>query len=124
MMIRKTEFAPLTLRIGISIVFIIMGLKKLIHPSSIIGLLTTIGFPIPTILGWVVLLSELIFGTAVLLGYRVKYAVWPLVIILVVALITVVIPSKDQLNILWHITGIAVLIGLALGGPGKYCLKE
>jgi len=64
------------------------------------------------------------FGLTVLLGIKLRYTVWPLVIILAVALVTVAIPKISEpmgmIGVLWHLLGISALISLALTGPGMY----
>ncbi|MBS3168708.1 DoxX family protein [Candidatus Woesearchaeota archaeon] len=117
------------LRITIGLFFIITGLMKLIDPAGIINLLSDLGFPISFFLGWLVLLSEIIFGFLVLIGWRPEISVWPLVIILLVALITVHIPSIFQtpmniINVMFHILAIIVFISLSLTGPGKLAVTS
>ena len=94
-------------------------------PSGIIGMLGNLGFPAPSFFGWLLLLSEIVFGISVLIGWKLKYTVWPLVIVLLVALIMVTLPNikQDQINVLFHLLGIAGLISLYLTGPGAFSLK-
>jgi len=51
--------------------------------------LSTLGFPIPALFAWAMILSQLIFGVSVLIGWKLKYTTLPLALILVVAAITV-----------------------------------
>ena len=107
------SYAPTLLRIIIGPLFIITGLQKLFNPSWIIGLLNGLNFPAATFLGWVLLLSELIFGIAVLVGWRAHYAVWPLAFILLIATLFVHLPGFFSgqpmaiVTILFHLFGIA-----------------
>lgn len=115
-------YSPVIMRASIGLMFIVAGLSKLFDPSSIIGLLKSIGFPLPLFFGWIVLLSEIFFGIAVLVGWKLKYTVWPLAIILLVATITVALPgiSSQPLNFFFHVIGISGLISLFFTGPGKW----
>ena len=121
---KNSEYGPLLLRIAIGAIFIYTGLVKLMNPSGPTAMLTGLGFPMPQVLAWILLLSELIFGVSVLIGWKLKYTVWPLVIVLVVALATVTLPNANgnYVSALFHVIGIAGLISLSLTGPGKVAL--
>jgi|SRR3989344_3034291 len=118
------------LRVTLGLFFIISGLMKLFNQDLITGLLTDLGFPAAGFLGWLVLLTEIIFGLLVLIGWKLGISVWPLVIILVVAVIKVYVPQLSinplvaTINILFHLTTIAGFITLALAGPGKLAVTR
>ena len=59
-----------------------------------------------------------------LVGWKVKYTVWPLVIVLAVATALVIIPSGNPVNILFHLLGIAGLILVYLSGPGAMAVSK
>lgn len=125
----KKEYAPTVLRLFLGLLFILAGLGKLMDPDKIINLLQGLGFLIPVVLGWVLLLSEIIFGIAVLFGWYVKYAVWPLVFIMVVATLTVVLPSfeKDPMaiaSLLFHLLALGGLVSVFLSGPGALAVSK
>lgn len=52
-------------------------------------MLTGLGFPAPTFFAWVLILSEIVFGIALLANWKLKYMVVPPMIILAVAAFTV-----------------------------------
>src|SRR3989344_8582088 len=118
------------IRAPLGLLFLGAGLIKLMDPRIIIGMLEGAGFPTPAFFGWLVILSEVLFGVAVLVGFRTKLTVWPLVIILVVAILIVWLPAliKDFAmnfgNFLWHILGIAALISLSMSGPGDFSVSK
>jgi len=120
------DYGPSVLRLGLGLLFIIPGWGKLMAPAGIIGMLGNIGFPAPAFFGWVLLLSELVFGLTVLIGYKVKYSVWPLLVILVVATVTVYLPdlAANKIMILFHLVGIAALVSLYLTGPGALAVDK
>lgn len=121
----ENKIGNVILRIVLAVLFLVPGIGKLMNPQMIQGLLENIGFPQPFIFAWILLLSEIIFGLAILFGFKIKYTVWPLIIILVVASITVVIPAFDMtkqdtvMNLLWHIVGIGALLNLYFSDLGK-----
>lgn len=123
------KYGPLVLRIGLGVLFIIPGFMKLMNPAMIIGMLGEIGFPAAAFFGWVLLLSEIIFGISVLIGWKVRYTTWPLSIILLVAAISVWIPMLGEnpmapVVLLLHLTGIGGLVSLALSGAGAAAVDK
>ena len=123
----KHMYGHALLRVFLWLLFIIPGIGKLLNPAGATGFLTSLGFPAPALFTWILLLCEIIFGLAVLIGLKVKYTVWPLVIILAIATIMVVIPSTTAMtvtNLLFHLVGLVGLISLALTGPGAMAVSK
>lgn len=125
----KCDLGPAILRLVLGPLFIIPGVSKLLNPQMIIGMLGSLGFPFPTFWGWLLLASEIIFGASVFAGYKVKHTVWPLVIVLSVATVTVYLPGigKDPMvaiNILFHLLGIAALVSVFLTGAGALAVDN
>jgi len=114
------------LRVTIGLLFLIMGLNKFQDPSGIIGMLGGLGFPAAAFFGWILLLSEIIFGALLLIGYKVRYTAWPIAIILAIAWLLVVVPTNgiSSPNSFFHLIGVAGCITIALTGPGKYALSK
>jgi len=117
------------LRVLIGILFLFTGVMKLINPAGPTAMLTGLGFPVPQIFAWILLLSEIIFGILVLVGFKTKYTVWPLVIILIVA--TVLVAYKGTINnpmgwvnVLFHLIGIAALYVIFVEGPGALAISK
>ncbi|MBI4016938.1 MAG: DoxX family protein [Candidatus Aenigmarchaeota archaeon] len=125
----KSEYGPTLLRLVLGPLFLIPGFSKLANPSMITQMLEGLGFPAPAFFGWLLLLSEIIFGASVLLGWKVKYTVWPLTIVLLVAVATVYVPKlatdpMAMISVLFHALGIAALISLSLTGPGALAISK
>ncbi len=78
-------------RILLGLLMLIPGSLKLfvIKPSGVVGMLSGIGFPAPTFFAWVLILSEIVFGIAILLKWKLEYSVWPPIVIMLVAGFTV-----------------------------------
>jgi len=110
------------LRVLLGLLFVVPGIGKIMNPAGIIGMLGELGFPGPAFFGWVLILSEIVFGAALVIGYKVRWTVWPPIIILAVATITVHIPTlgtpMGPINVLFHLVGIASLLVIAASGPG------
>lgn len=125
---KTAPHGPLVLRIALGLLFIIPGLSKLANPAMIIGMLRELGFPAAALFGWILLLSEIVFGTAVLAGYKVRTTVWPLAIIMVVAGVTVAVPQigSNPMAVpitLFHLVALAGLVSLYFTGAGAHAVK-
>ena len=120
------DYGPTLLRLSLAAIFLYAGIGKLLNPAGPTGMLGGLGFPVPAFFAWVLLLSEIIFGIAVLLGWQLNYTVWPLVVILVVATIFVAIPMAggNYITTLFHIIAIAALVSLFLTGPGAASIQK
>lgn len=119
------------LRILIGLMFLIAGIGKLMMTSGVVAMLSNLHFPAPTFFAWILLLSEIIFGALVVVGYKVKWTAWPLVIVMAIAWIAVVIPSGDGLfkgltspNSFFHLITLVNLVILSMAGPGKWAMTK
>ncbi|MBS3066567.1 DoxX family protein [Candidatus Pacearchaeota archaeon] len=123
---KYNEYGPTLIRVFLGLLLLIPGISKLMNPAGITGLLTGIGFPIPVLFAWIVILGEIIFGVTIIIGWKVKYTAWPLAIILAVAVITVAIPNMNgnPINLLFHLQAIAGLISLTLTGSGMWSIDQ
>jgi uncharacterized membrane protein YphA (DoxX/SURF4 family) len=79
-------------RVLLGLVMLIPGLLKLfvMKPSAIVGMLSSI--PLfawaPGFWAWILILSEIVFGIAILASWKLEYSVWPPIVIMVVAAFT------------------------------------
>jgi len=117
------------LRIVAGLLFLLPGIMKLMDPAGITGMLTGLGFPAPSFLAWILLLSEIIFGASLIVGWKTKYTTWPLVIVLLVATLTVALPGALEnpigwINVLFHLVGMGALISILLDGPGAWAVSK
>lgn len=120
------SYGPTALRLGLGILFIFMGIGKFQNPSGVTGMLQNIGFPVAIFWAWLLLLSEIIFGAAILIGFKVKFTTIPLIIIILIAIVTVQLKglpqTQPQLLKDWSI--FMSLIALMLLGPGKLSVSK
>ncbi|MBS3080232.1 DoxX family protein [Candidatus Pacearchaeota archaeon] len=117
------------LRILTGFLFLIPGIMKFMDTAGITGMLTNLGFPAPSFLAWLLLLSEILFGASLIVGWKTKYTIWPLVIVLLIATLTVALPGAlenpmNWINVLFHLVGIGALISIFLDGPGNWAINK
>ena len=90
-------------RVLLGLVMIVPGLLKLfvLGPSAVVGMLSTLGFPAATFFAWLLILSEILFGAAVLIGWKLEYtAIVPAVILVIAGLL---VYRKDYGSLLMHL---------------------
>lgn len=125
-MVKKTygEYAPTLLRLLIGVMFLVQGINKMRGPDGVVQMLSNIGFPIAIVFAWILILSEIVFGAAVLVGWKTKYTVWPLVVIMIVAtLVGYFMWSTGFANAMLHLIAAAGLVSVFFTGPGKLAVK-
>ena len=78
-------------RVLLGLAMLLPGLLKLfvMKPEAIVGMLGGLGFPAATFFAWILILSEIVFGAAILLNWKLNYTTIPPAIILIVASFTV-----------------------------------
>lgn len=124
---RLRPLAPLFLRLGIGLVFVVHGWSKLSDgPDMFAGMLTDLGVGVPLVFAWLVTLAELVGGAMLLLGLLTRLATLPLIgtmigaITLVKVDLGVIAPAGAPLP--GAELDIALLVGLVallLLGPGR-----
>jgi putative oxidoreductase len=105
---------------GLSLAFA-HGLGKISHPDQFIGGLTQGGFPLPSFLGWVAILSEFAGGLLLALGLLARPAAAFVVGTLAVAAFHVHSADpyqKKELALAYVLVSLAVLVA----GPGRFSL--
>ncbi len=87
---RLAEFAPLVVRVIAGIIMTAHGLQKLqAGPANFGGFLAQLGVPLPTLMGYVVTLVELLGGILLIVGLFSRLTALLLTIDLVVAIVLV-----------------------------------
>jgi uncharacterized membrane protein YphA (DoxX/SURF4 family) len=109
------KYLQLANRILLGLLMLVPGLMKLFVSGSdgVVGMLSgiTLFAWAPVFWAWALMLSEVIFGLAVLANFRLKYTVIPPVIILLVAALTVNIGNAASL--LLHLVAVSGYLMLA-----------
>ena len=128
-----SDLGPTLLRWTIGLMFLVLGIYKISNPSMVVGMvggLPVFGAFLPAFWAWVLILAELVGGAALLAGWKTRMAVWPLAIILVVALLTVHLPAVDWANpmtvvpLFFHLIALAGLFAVYLLGNGLYAMED
>jgi putative oxidoreductase len=93
---KNADWAPLVLRLGLGIVFLVHGVGKLfavgpaaVGVSNFAGFLSGMGIPLAVLVAWIVALLETVGGIAIILGVFVRPAAFLLAINMLVALFLV-----------------------------------
>lgn len=117
------DLAPLLLRIGVGIIFIIAGWGKLTGIEGVQGFFGDLGIPLPGLMAWVVAIVEFFGGLMVLLGAYIRIPALLLAFTMVVALLTTKLGgefSAARLDIMLLLTSLA----LFFLGSGKYSVDD
>ena len=90
---RAARWAPLPLRLVVGYGFAQHGFAKLLRgPENFTGLLDAMGLPMPHLLAWITMVTEILGGILMLAGALVPLASIPMAIVLLVAIFTVHLP--------------------------------
>lgn len=121
--------ASLAGRILLSVIFVLSGVDKALHPDATIAYMNSAAYPIPApeIMVWVVTVVELLGGLAILLGLFSRGAA------LLLALFSVATAAlfhgnfSDQMQMIMFLKNIAMAGGLLLlfaNGPGLLAIRD
>src|SRR5215471_1406852 len=109
-------YAPILLRLIVGYGFLAHGLAKWFKGPEVFGsILQATGVPMPHVMAWVTIATEIIAGIAFLVGAFVPLVSIPAIILLVVAVLTVHLPYGFS-----SIKLIGVTNGRAQFGPPGY----
>jgi putative oxidoreductase len=135
------KWSPIPLRMIVGFGFMEHGFAKLSKgPDAFAAIMQAMGVPAPHLMAWVVILTELLGGLAVLVGAFVALASVPMIAVLLVAIITVHLPYGFSSIKLQAITPagakfgppgyecdllyVACLVALVVGGSGPWSVDE
>ncbi len=120
---KYSGLAPLFLRIGVGIIFIVAGWGKLTGIEGVQGFFGNIGIPLPELMAWVVAIVEFVGGLMVLLGAYIRIPAVLLAITMVVALLTTKLGgefSAARLDLMLLMASLA----LVFYGSGSYSVDD
>lgn len=120
---KYVDLAPLLLRIGVGVIFIIAGWGKITGIEGVQEFFGNIGIPLPGLMAWVVAIVEFVGGIMVLLGAYARIPYLLLAFIMVVALLTTKLGgefSAARLDLMLLLSNLA----LFFMGSGKYSVDE
>lgn len=120
--------STILIRVMIGAVFVSEGIQKFLFPAEIgAGRFAKIGLPSPEFLGAFVGFFEIICGSLVLFGFLTRFAVMPLLFIMLVAIFSTKIPILLESGF-WKMvhdsrTDFSMLLGsifLLINGAGRF----
>ena len=115
---RYVRWAPLPLRLIVGLGFMEHGFAKVSKgPDAFAAILHALGVPVPHLMAWVTILTEVRGGLAVILGGFVAIVAVPMVAVLLVAVFTVHLPYGFSSIKLIAVTA----AGAQFGPPGYEC---
>ncbi len=119
---------PLALLIGrlaVGVLFVGTGWGKVHDIPKVVGFFIELKIPLPGLNAVVVSWSELLCGTALILGLCTRLATIPLIVSMIVAILTARLGDIHGLGSLAQVdevTYLALLLVIAFVGPGKISL--
>ena len=125
--------APLALRLGLGVVFVVHGYSKLSGgpADGFGGMLTGLGVGAPELVAWLVTIAELVGGLLLLAGLATRLVTLPLIatmigaILLVKADLGIIAPSGAMMpGAEVDIALLAGLVALLFIGPGRLSLDH
>jgi putative oxidoreductase len=117
--------APLLGRLAVGLVFMSTGWGKVHNVEKVTGFFTSLGIPAPHFHAILVGYSELLCGTALVVGLLARLATIPLIVSMIVAIVTAKLPDLHGLFDLVgfdEFTYLVVLVMIAILGPGPVAL--
>jgi len=138
---KLAPYAPILLRLIVGYGFLAHGLAKWSKgPEGFAGILQATGVPLPHLMAWVTIATELLCGVAFLIGSFIPLVSVPAIILLAVAIVTVHLPYGFSSIKLMSVTNgraqfgppgyetdllyIACIVTLALIGPTPWSVDE
>ena len=116
------------IRIVIGLMFFFGGLWKIMNSAAFTSNFAIFGLSLPW-LAWILLLSEIIFGLALVVGWKVEKTAWPLLVVMAGALVVNWIPNisfgiPSITAIGFHLLTLLVLFKLITTGPGEWAVSK
>ncbi|MEM2916026.1 MAG: DoxX family protein [Candidatus Woesearchaeota archaeon] len=121
------EFAALPLRIGLAALFLTAGVLNVMNFAGATDNMASLGLPVPIVFAIIMLVSQLIGGTLILLGLLTRVAaIWMTIVLLFLVIMAHVVHyTPDSLiEITKYVAWIGGTLCLMLLGPGKLSLDE
>jgi len=126
-MVKDKNWSLGILRIILGLLFILLGITKLINSEGFIGFVSSL-VPGGEFFGWLILLSEIVFGFAILIGWKTKYTIWPPFVIVLAAILLVWLPKEFITPVIsaffQHLLILAGLLVIWKHGNGAWSLNK
>lgn len=126
-----TESGIGMIRIAAGLFFLIPGLYKALQPNDFVTMLLQLPDVLQPHIGWLyylVTISEVLGGILLIIGWNVRIAVIPLIIITIVAESLVVVHDMDSrlrlMSLTTHLMGMGLYLGIIFLGHGRWAVKD
>ena len=83
------DWAPIFLRLGVGIVFLVHGIQKLLGISGVVGFFSNLGIPVPTLFAWIVAIVETFGGAFIIIGFLTRWSALLLSVDMLVAILLI-----------------------------------
>jgi putative oxidoreductase len=121
----STDALALVGRIGLSAIFLLSGISKITAPATMIGYISSVGLPFPTLALAGAIAVEVGGGIALILGYRTRIVAAILALFSIVTALAFHNALGDQNQFIHFFKNIAMAGGLAqvaAFGAGRFSL--
>lgn len=126
---KKPDFGLLVIRLVLGSTYVIHGLTKfeggthvLERVGSVLDVFGITAFPV--FFGGLAALCEMLGGCLIFVGYKFRFAVFAVFLVMAIAFYTHFIKSGSFGECAWPLEMAAVFIGLLFIGPGKYSVDK
>lgn len=112
-------------RVLITMLFVLSGMSKLADPSGTIGYIASVGLPLPTLVFILAVVTEVLGGAALMLGYRTRWVAAVLAAFSVAAAVVFHSQLGDQNQLTHFLKNLAIaggLLQITAFGPGRFSL--
>lgn len=112
-------------RILITMLFVLSGMSKMVDPGATIGYITSVGLPFPALVFILAVVTEILGGAALMLGYRTRWVAAVLAAFSVSAAVVFHMQIGDQDQLTHFLKNLAIaggLLQIAAFGPGRFSL--
>jgi len=121
------KYGPLTARVLISLIFIILGFGKIMAFNGTVQFMQSAGIPLASFALVIAIIIEIGGGFSLLLGLKAKWGAWVLIPYTIILTLIFHLNLTDQLQMIAFLRNLAIIGGLiliAIHGPGKFSLDK
>lgn len=123
-MFYQPALGMLLIRLSVGMIFVMHGIAKIGNIAGTAGFLGMVGIPAPEIMVYVLIAIEVVGGLMIISGFALRFAAVLTGIAMVVAALTVGLPSGGYQGAEWEIMLALASFGLVLTGAGKWRLMS
>jgi putative oxidoreductase len=118
----NSAVVPLVARLLLAALFIVAGFNKIMNVAGTAGYMGRLGLPAPELMAWAVIVTELLGGLLLVIGWKTRWVAWGLAIFTLVTAVLGHAFWKDPAQTTQFLKNLAIVGGfllLAVSGPGR-----